>query len=188
MRFFEALLLIGNLSTFLLLVIPRFRARRWPLYAGIATVLILAAQVLVEGSRWQMVPAYALSGLLLLTSLLLLRLRPASHPTQVASSRGWRVATGFLAGLALIAFIFSSVLPMIVPIFHFANPSGPYAIGTLIYHWVDQNRADLGDKTAKREIMVQIWYPAEAVAVGTVVTHRPPRRSVRAELPHTAPA
>ena len=97
MRFFEALLLIGNFCTFLLLVIPRFRATRWPLCAGIATVLILAVQVLVEGSRWQLVPAYALGGLLLLTSLLQLRLRPASHPTEVASSRGWRVATGFLA-------------------------------------------------------------------------------------------
>ena len=28
---------------------------------------------------------------------------------------------------------------------------------------------------------------AELVAVGTPVAHRPPHRSVRAELPHTAP-
>ena len=28
----------------------------------------------------------------------------------------------------------------------------------------------------------------ESVAVGTAVTCRPPHRSVRAELPHTAPA
>jgi predicted dienelactone hydrolase len=48
-------------------------------------------------------------------------------------------------------------------VFTFPQPSGPYAIGTVTYHWVDQDRPELfspepGDH---RELMVQIWYPAE---------------------------
>ena len=51
-----------------------------------------------------------------------------------------------------------------LPVFHFPTPGGPYAIGTLTYHWVDSDRTDVysADATARRELMVQIWYPAKA--------------------------
>ena len=35
---------------------------------------------------------------------------------------------------------------------------------------------------------IEIWVFVESIAVGTQVTPRPPHRSVRAGLPHTAPA
>jgi hypothetical protein len=42
-------------------------------------------------------------------------------------------------------------------------PSGPYSIGTTTYHWVDADRREVfstnpGDR---RELMVQVWYPAQ---------------------------
>jgi predicted dienelactone hydrolase len=42
------------------------------------------------------------------------------------------------------------------------RPTGPYGIGTLVYHWVDEARPEFfsaahGDR---RELMVQVWYPA----------------------------
>jgi hypothetical protein len=37
-------------------------------------------------------------------------------------------------------------------------------------------------------LLLSLYAGAVAVAVGTAVTCRPPHRSVRAELPHTAPA
>jgi hypothetical protein len=51
------------------------------------------------------------------------------------------------------------------PVFAFPRPSGPYAIGTATYHWVDAERREVlsarpGDH---RELMVQIWYPAQDV-------------------------
>jgi hypothetical protein len=44
----------------------------------------------------------------------------------------------------------------------FPHPTGPYGIGTLTHHWVDADRAELfsDDPDARRELMVQIWYPA----------------------------
>jgi hypothetical protein len=44
----------------------------------------------------------------------------------------------------------------------FPRPTGPYGIGTVTHHWVDPDRAALfeDDPTARRELMVQLWYPA----------------------------
>jgi hypothetical protein len=45
----------------------------------------------------------------------------------------------------------------------FPPPTGPYEIGTLTYHWVDTQRGEVfsPDAHARRELMVQIWYPGE---------------------------
>src|SRR5450432_3534695 len=70
MRPLEVLLLLANLSTFATLAIPRFRTFRWARYLALFALLIVGAQTLVEGPRWQMFPAYALSGLFALAFLL----------------------------------------------------------------------------------------------------------------------
>jgi hypothetical protein len=43
------------------------------------------------------------------------------------------------------------------------QPSGPFAIGRVTYHWIDSARRDVlsRDSSAPREIMVDVWYPAE---------------------------
>ncbi|NTU83969.1 MAG: hypothetical protein HGA45_32125 [Chloroflexales bacterium] len=63
----------------------------------------------------------------------------------------------------LLVFVgLTFALPIILPIFRFPPPSGPYAIGTLTYHWVDADRPEIfrANPQARRELMVQIWYPA----------------------------
>jgi predicted dienelactone hydrolase len=42
------------------------------------------------------------------------------------------------------------------------TPSGPYAVGTVSYHWIDRTREEQWTKDPNdfRELMVQIWYPA----------------------------
>jgi pimeloyl-ACP methyl ester carboxylesterase len=42
------------------------------------------------------------------------------------------------------------------------KPSGPAAIGTRILHVIDPVRADAAHPEKKREIVVQLWYPASA--------------------------
>ncbi len=46
------------------------------------------------------------------------------------------------------------------------QPSGPYAIGTRVFHWVDTSREETltSDPDDVREIMVQLWYPATDAA------------------------
>lgn len=52
---------------------------------------------------------------------------------------------------------------MTFPVFRFPKPSGPYGIGTLTYHWEDPSRPEVftADPNDRRELMVQIWYPAK---------------------------
>ena len=67
-------------------------------------------------------------------------------------------------GLAILGLALYMALLIALPVFHFPQPGGPYSIGTLTYHWVDANRAEAfsADVKARRELMVQIWYPAKA--------------------------
>jgi hypothetical protein len=44
-----------------------------------------------------------------------------------------------------------------------AQPRGPYAIGTVTYHWVDTSREEIftAEPGDHRELIAQVWYPAE---------------------------
>ena len=43
------------------------------------------------------------------------------------------------------------------------KPGGAYVVGTVIYNWIDASRADIVSAAPddKRQLVVQIWYPAE---------------------------
>jgi len=47
----------------------------------------------------------------------------------------------------------------------FLPPSGPYAVGTHEYLWIDPSRPDpfVKDGSLKRHLIVRVWYPAESV-------------------------
>jgi predicted dienelactone hydrolase len=146
----EILLLLTNLFTFLVLVVPWLRALHWTGYSALIALLIAGGQVLWEGPRWQMAPAYTLAGLFCLVWL-----RENGAPAGGLAS--------LVTGLGVLGLAISVVLPLILPLFHFPQPSGPYAIGTLTYHWLDAGRAEVfsTDPNARRELMAQVWYPAK---------------------------
>ena len=155
MRPIETLLSLANLLTFFVLAIPLSRVVLWMRYWVLIALLIAVAQLLVEGARWQMIPAYTLTGLFVLVWL---------HNIAVSAGLTGQILTGRLAvGLAVLGLAVSVVLPIILPVFRFSHPSGPYEIGTLTYHWVDADRADVftADPNVRRELIVQIWYPAK---------------------------
>ena len=70
MRPIETLLLFANLLTFLGLAIPPLHSMFWTRYLALIALLIVIAQALVEGARWQMIPAYALAMVFFLIWLL----------------------------------------------------------------------------------------------------------------------
>lgn len=100
-----------------------------------------------------MIPAYALSAALGLSWAL-----QAARPGQ--RSAGVRFAG---MGIGIVVFVVSVTAPVVVPVFRFPRPGGPYAIGTVTYHWRDADRRELfsADPAARRELMAQVWYPAE---------------------------
>ena len=52
---------------------------------------------------------------------------------------------------------------VLVPLESIEPPSGKYSIGTQVYFWTDNSRGEVytTDPTDHRELMVQIWYPAQ---------------------------
>src|SRR5215217_668112 len=160
MRPIETVLLLANLLAFFVLAVPRLRAVRWTRYSAPIALLIAGAQALLEGPRWQMVPAYALAGLFFLIWLLQ-NIAPAGG--SAGQGRTNRLAAGLAVGLGVLGLAVSVALPVVVPVFRFPHPSGPYGIGTLTYHWKDADRPEVftADPDDRRELMVQIWYPAK---------------------------
>lgn len=62
MRPLELSLLLVNLLTLSVLAVPLLHAVHWTGYVALIAVLIAIAQMIVEGPRWQIVPAYVLTG------------------------------------------------------------------------------------------------------------------------------
>jgi hypothetical protein len=168
MRNLEMLLLPADLVTLAIMAFPRLHDAGWWRLSTIAAVAIAFAQVGVEGPRWQLVPAFALTLMFFLASI-------ARRSTAVADAARRVRLRRIAIGCAAVGLAVAAALPMIVPVFQFPLPTGPYAIGTLTYHWVDTTRPEafVADPHARRELMVQIWYPAQAQASGPRAAYLP---------------
>lgn len=120
-----------------------------------ATVLALAIQLVWEGSRWQMFPAY-LVVLVGIIGALWPRTAKAA-PTQRRRVLRW---TG--RGLGVLGLGAAALLCLLLPVYRLPTPTGPYPIGRVAYHWVDQARPETLTPAAhdQRELNVLVWYPA----------------------------
>jgi hypothetical protein len=159
----EVVLSIADAVAFIVLSAPLRRRGSWLRHLAALAPLAAVAQVLSEGARWQMVPAYAVAVLAALAWLLKV-VRQAAWPAERGLGR--RLAAGLATGLGAIALAVSIVLPALLPVFRLPSPGGQYAIGTVTYHWVDGGRHELfsSDPDAHRELMAQVWYPAAPTA------------------------
>ncbi len=114
------------------------------------------------------------------TLWLLQNLTPAGRPTEPKRTQRFRGAAAI--GLGALALAISVALPLMIPIYRFAQPTGPYAIGTLTYPWVDATRSEVytADPNERRALMVQIWYPAKGRPSGSRVDYLPDADAVTA--------
>lgn len=159
MRPIEILLVVADLLTFLVVAVPRLHATRWMGSITLITFSLAMVQILVEGSRWQMIPAYVLAGLFLIVWMVQSFVRMSASVKWILTSR---LVVGCAISLAIIDLGLSAALPIVLPVFHFPHPSGPYQIGTLTYHWVESRHEIFStDPNAHRELMVQVWYPVK---------------------------
>lgn len=158
MRPLEGLLNVANVGTFLLLVIPlRGPARRLRYWALVA-LPVMGVQLVLEGPRWQMIPAYVLGVLLILAWLV-----RDIGPGRARPGRTWarRLVAALGVVLGVLGLALSVAPPIVVPVFSFPHPTGPYDVGTVTRHWVDAARPEVftADPDDRRELMAQIWYP-----------------------------
>lgn len=104
MRPIETMLLLADLLTFISLAVPLPDAVSGMRHLAPITLLIAFAQLLAEGPRWQMVPAYVLTALFFLIWLLRI-VTPAGQPA--------RIVPGLAVGLIVLGLAVSIVLPVV---------------------------------------------------------------------------
>jgi len=159
MRPFELLTLAALLLALVGWVVP---ARKRPDFAvflpGVAALLIVV-HLIVERYRWQMVPAYALAGALLLASL--------ASKTRPAPAAASRIGTAARIGgvvIGLLVLTVAAALTWLMPVVALPTPTGPYAVGRTTIHMVDASRPETltEDPTDVREFDAEFWYPAES--------------------------
>lgn len=146
MRTFEILLLVANLPLLVLGVWSRPPPSwTWPMQ--VLAVLILAVHLSAEGQRWQLYPAYVATA-----GLLIMCIWPRS---------GWQGPWACVVSLG--GLVSAAALGTILPVFAFPRPTGPFPIGTVIRHWEDPGREEAHAEVpgSRRELVVQVWYPAE---------------------------
>lgn len=160
MRPFEALLLLGVSLALIGLAVPLPRVLRWMRHTAPVGILLAIAQIVAEGTRWQMAPAYLLA--MLLFTVWLMR-RFARLHGRAAATAPQRTCPAVVIGLCVLGWLIAVAAPIVMPVFRFPHPPGSYGIGTLTYHWVDASRSEIfaRDPDQRRQLMVQVWYPAQ---------------------------
>ncbi len=160
MQFFELLFLLS--SILLLLLISFFGKRRAfqirCFQFGLGTLIL---HVVFEIARWQMAFCY----LVFIVMALILFKRSTSHIV-------FRIL-GFTSGLLLITT--SGFYAILMPILKLPAPSGEFIVGTTHFTITDESRDELQteDPNDKRELFVEVWYPAHLEEVEDIPEAKP---------------
>ena len=148
MRPFEVVLvvltLVGLLGRWMAPVVQR-------LLAG-ALAVVAVVHVVVEGPRWQLVPAYVVA--IVVVAAPALRLLPRRAP-------GWVPVVG--RGIGALLLVIAVALGVVLPVPSLPRPDGPYDVGTTRWEVVDDTRTEVygADPGGPRRLMATAWYPTD---------------------------
>ena len=147
MRPFEILLVILTIGTTVSLFVERWTRWRRLLAAGCVVAALLHA--IWEGAHWQMIPAYIAAAVAIVAAV-----------TSLRERRIWRIAS---SACSVLLVAVSALVSYALPMFRLPRPTGPYPVGTSILYLRDTSRVDDASPGGRlpRELMVQVWYPAE---------------------------
>ncbi|MDO7907708.1 dienelactone hydrolase [Paenibacillus sp. JX-17] len=158
MRLLELLLFLSNIGLFVLTVLFKKAWRRIPVYmlSGSAS-LLLVIHWTVEGYRAQLFFLYCITIIFLATS-------SYSYFKKSSPKRVPRFLLGSAYTAIALMLVVSAGLMYAFPVFKLPEPTGEFKVGTQTFHFVDTHREEIYDeaKDGKRELMVQVWYPAQA--------------------------
>jgi predicted dienelactone hydrolase len=159
MRPLEILLAISILISIVLLFAPSRQGGRLFALALSLAVVVACFHALREGLHWQLIPLYACIPILALAFLY----APATAPWFL----GW-------CGVACVALLVSAIsFSYVLPMFKLPLPTGTYQVGTRLLYLVDASRQEIHGPFPRRnrELMVQVWYPAECPC-GSLASYR----------------
>jgi dienelactone hydrolase len=161
----EIIATLGTVAFVSIFISSRFEK---PLLVAIAAfaILLLGLQSAFEGIRWQMLPVYFVG--IVLFSYVAISFVRGDNATVLS---GLEYPAGLAALLVLGVGIFLSTL---LPVFELPAPTGPFKIGTQVRHIVVPDRRDpiVLEDARSRELMAQIWYPADVAAKGVFSRYR----------------
>ncbi len=150
MRVLESILLAAVIAFLLVLINKRWRKRLIEHHKTVffSLLLICLLQLIIEGYRWQLIPLYAMT----LGGYLYLYIQRVTSVLIIRRS---------LAFLLVLLLPIAVVLPSIIPIPNFPEPTGANKVATTSIHLIDTNRKEVygRNKGQPREFMVQFWYP-----------------------------
>jgi predicted dienelactone hydrolase len=148
---------------------------------AVISIAALIVHFMAEGYRWHMLPAYSL---LILSAALTLK-----NKFVPLRKRGPQRKTRIMAGaIGMLLLITAVLLPAYVfPVFKFGKPTGPYKVGTVSRYWIDHYRRSEWTRGSvdPRELMVQIWYPAEPGTGTGIAPYHPHVKYLTDELART---
>jgi predicted dienelactone hydrolase len=155
MRIFEVLLILVSLMA-LFLTIKKQSTIVWVGMAGLGIFIILLHGVF-EGFRYQMAFSYVF--------VILFALFAFAKATWIPSeSKFPGVLKWIIISLSSVLLVFTAFLAYALPVFTLPKPTGSYPVGIQYFHLIDERRDDpfLDRSTKKRELMVKVYYPAQA--------------------------
>ncbi len=124
MRLFEILIVLLDMPL-LGFAFPSHASQVWMSLLLPVVILVIVLHWIIEGYRWQMVPAYVSSVLLTVIALM----NHGQHPAITVS----------VIVTAAVLLLASSVLATILPVFSLPEPDGPNVIGTIAQQWTVPN-------------------------------------------------
>jgi hypothetical protein len=136
------LAILSGISKFIPAIPTKYKDRLAPLLL----VLGAAAQLTLEGFRWQLWPLFlGIAGLITLS--------------LVELEKKWRYT---VLGLSIFFSAITITAGFLFPVPGPFPITGPYQVGTRELYLVDSQRVEIygEDPNAPRELMAQIWYPA----------------------------
>ncbi|WP_342551173.1 acetylhydrolase [Paenibacillus sp. FSL R7-0652] len=166
MRNIEMLLLIVNMILlFGCVFLPLPKKAQWQTIGAGISIICTGIQIQFEGYRWQNTALYGSALVIGLIAFQSYRAQKSGQPTSKSSlskSRAW-LKKGAVVLLLTIYIGASALLPTILPVFAFSEPTGPFPVGTSTLFMEDVSRGEpaTDDPDDRRKLMVQIWYPAE---------------------------
>lgn len=116
-------------------------------------IFMLCIHLVLDGYRWQMIPAYLIWLLSMITAL---------WQSQKRSS----TIVGAIKIIGLIMMLgLAILLPSILPVFELPKATGPFTVGTKdIFLELDREEIITDDPTDKRKLMIKVWYPSTETA------------------------
>jgi predicted dienelactone hydrolase len=159
MRLFEILFSLLFTITMISLFFPARNRPSWMLLFPLSLPFLFFIHLFAESLRWQMIPLYLFS--LIVCIVYIIQTRRKKRDVKIFFSRR-KKSTAVIGRITVIILIIAVIIPpVLIPVFTFPRPTGPFHVGTSQFHVIDTQREEIlteepGDV---RQFMVRMWYP-----------------------------